>query len=216
MKIKHQISCLITAIFLIGATSSVNAETNELKLDPFAKLMLKGLDDSLKWPIHVAPDGCTFEWEGTNNYRETARSHGPDTFPALKFWRKDKPSTIKIFAPFCGGDCFHPKLRPTLHKLFPLEAGKVVEANFDNPLGKGTLKFTVVGTEKMPRLDNMEAFRVKTEREIFSKKRNEVVLQTSQESWWAPEIGWLVKFKKKGFEKSVYEFSCPATSQSTD
>ncbi len=199
---------LASALLALSITIA-SAENGRSQSGTTTELTTNNLTTQYDWPIFIAPEGCRFEWDGPNNYRETARSYGPAEFPDVNFWRDDEPSFIQKFIPFCGADCLKPEFMAGLYKFLPLEAGKTVETKGDYGDVTMLLRFTDLGIESMPRLNNMKAHRVKTETEVYIKDTEELLSEMSDESWWATEIGWIVKYKTDDFEKSVYEFSCP-------
>ena len=145
------------------------------------------------WPMFVAPEGCTFEWNGTDDYFELAHSFGPAQFPQILFSRDDWGPEVTDFIPFCGVACLRPEGRAALRDLFPLKVGNT--QTFDNFLGE--TQISVTGLETVDPL-GVDAFMVETKLpggETF-------------QSWWSVDIGWIVDYQADGFRKTVVRYTC--------
>lgn len=147
----------------------------------------------LGWPTKVAPAGCLFEWVGVDGYRELATSKGESQFPVILFSRDDWPEGNYIFVPACGADCLQDPGREAMHTLFPLKVGKRVD--FVSQGAEVTLE--VKRYEPVPPLDR-NAYLIETTTSHGEK----------HESWWDPDLGWIIAYRSGSFYKVVKSFSC--------
>ena len=147
------------------------------------------------WPFFVAQQGCKFEWEGPDGYRETAFSQGVASFPVIRFSRADWGPSVHPFTPFCAEMCGTAAGRASLRSLFPLEVGKRAS---HVAFGR-TVRLSVEEAVEVAHLQNLPAFVV----------RGEISGQADSLSWWAPSVGWLVGFETGDFAKTVVSIDCP-------
>lgn len=152
-----------------------------------------------EWPFAVAPAGCRFEWTGTDGYRETAFSQGVAQFPTILFSRTDWGPDAFPFVPFCGEPCMTDKGQAALRSLFPLKVGTATNFISDDQ----TIQISVDRLDRITALDGLPAYLVTT---AFSG-------EPDIQSWWAPSVGWLVRFETQGFRKTVRQIDCPGGVQ---
>jgi len=145
------------------------------------------------WPVFVAPEGCTFEWNGTDDYFELAHSFGPAQFPQILFSRDDWGPEVVDFVPFCGVSCLRPAGRAALRGLFPLGVGNTQK--FEDFLGETQM---VVKAREVVEPLGVEAFLVET------TQPNGATFQ----SWWSVDIGWIVAYQADEFRKTVVRYTC--------
>ena len=145
------------------------------------------------WPAFVAPEGCTFEWHGTDDYFELAHSFGPAQFPQILFSRDDWGPEVTDFVPFCGVSCLRPAGRAALRGLFPLDVGNTQK--FEDFLGETQM---VVKAREVVEPLGVEAFLVET------TQPNGATFQ----SWWSVDIGWIVAYQAGDFRKTVVRYTC--------
>ncbi|MEL6522493.1 MAG: hypothetical protein AAFQ66_16115 [Pseudomonadota bacterium] len=147
------------------------------------------------WPMAVAPAGCKFNWVGTGGFQETTISGGVGHFPTLLTGTEQNWPVVEPLVPFCGEHCQTEDDRWALFELFPLEVGNTIFVGpSDDPI-----KIEVESFVDLRAAGGTKAYRVAT----TGANANRTI------SYWAPDIGWLVRMDEPNFSKVVVTTDCP-------
>ncbi|MBM7069598.1 hypothetical protein [Actibacterium sp. 188UL27-1] len=151
------------------------------------------------WPVSVAASGCKFNWVGTDGFQETTVSGGVGHFPTLLFSQEKNWPALEPFVPFCGEHCRTEADRWALFELFPLAVGKTALIGPEDD----QMIILVEDFVEIRALGGIETYQISATRANAQR----II------SYWAPQVGWVVRLDEADFSKVVVTMSCPQDAE---